>query len=392
MDQGPQFLVLAANLDYVKKIQSVSGVELPDGGWDALGAALGASPAWHDIPRAIFVIRQTPRPLLAVIGYLDAAARARLDALRWQLDHVLPSLQYVSYAQAEEDCERLAAELISRFGRKELLGFRYVALPRGGLVVLGILAYVLDLPHSQLDPPHPRDVPVVAVDDCALTGSRFGRFLSNCESRRVIFAHLRSHPDLRAAIQAREPRVLACVSARDLRDHAPAHLGEDYEAWRERWLARSGNSCYWVGQPDHVCFPWSEPDIGIWNPVTEREERGWRLVPPQFCIKNRQSHASKPVRVQMQPEGTGPLKPSDDVLFGELEGKLIVANVKTGATVGLTDVAADMWRAIVAGGQLDEVSATLRQTYEVNESTLRGDLDRFVDELLAQDFLRRNGA
>jgi hypothetical protein len=179
-------------------------------------------------------------------------------------------------------------------------------MPRGGFIVLGMLAYVLDLRPAQLAPSPPSDVPLVVTDDCAISGVRFSDMLDRCENRQVIFSHLYSHPDLRIAIERREPRVLACVSAQDLTDYAPAYYGDQYEAWRERWRQRP-NPGYWVGQPDHVCFAWNEPDTVFWNPVAQQAESAWRLLPPELCLKNRRKFAPEDARVQLQPEGKGPL-------------------------------------------------------------------------------------
>ena len=363
----------------------------PDVRLRALADALSVSTLWAEMPRATLVVRPAPEPLLGVLSCLDAAGRARLEALRWQLEHMLPRSRYVSYARAEEDCERLASQLVERFGRDGLRDCRFVAIPRGGFVVLGLLAYILGLPRSQLETPHPPDAPLVVVDDCALSGVRFGGFLERCESRRVVFAHLYSPPELREAIETREPDRVTCLSAHDLRDHALENLGEEYPAWRERWLKRMDRHGYWVGQPDHLCFAWNEPDTGFWNPVTEKEESGWRLAPPELCLKNRPAPGAKPVPVQVQPRGKGPLKPSSRVLFGELEGQIVVGDLKAEESFVLSDVAADMWQAIIKYGNLEDVAETLSKDYDVDGTALRADLRNFIDDLLYRGLLESDG-
>jgi hypothetical protein len=330
--------------------------------------------------------------MLGVLGHFDAATEVKMEALRWQVDIALARLQYVSYAQAEQDCERLAVRLIERFGLDTLRRFRFAAIPRGGFIVLGMLAYILNLEQTQLEQSYSMqpDVPLVVVDDCALSGARFGHYLRRCPERQVIFAHLYSHPDLRAAIEVREAQVRACLSAHDLYDYAPEHLGDQYSAWREAWLARLDDHGYWIGQPGHVCFAWNEPDIAIWNPITQRVERGWHVVPPEFCLKNRSTpDTTGPIRVQVQPEGKGPLKPSAQVLFGEFEALIVIGNVQTGQSFALEGVAADMWRAIVEYGDLEEVMTTLLRDYDVDKSTLQADLQAFIAELLEQGLLEQ---
>lgn len=353
--------------------------------------ALSFSPLWGERPRAAIVVRLGAEPLLGVIGYFDAADKARQEALQWHLDHLLPRLRYAGYARAEQDCELLATRLIERFGREELRDFRFVAMPRGGFVVLGMLAYVLGLRRSQLEPPHSTDAPLVVVDDCAISGVRFGQFLERLENPSIVFAHLYSTPELRESIEDRETGRVTCLNAHDLNDYARENLGEEYPAWRERWLERMDHHGYWVGQPEHVCFAWNEPDFGFWNPVTEREETGWRFVPPELCLKNRPSPGQEPVPVQIQSQGVGPLRPSAHVLFGEFEGGIAIGNLKTEESFMLDGAGADMWRAVVGQGDLEKAAGALVETYEVDDTILKADLRGFVEDLHSQDLLEKDG-
>lgn len=353
-----------------------------------LARGLSASPAWKATPGVSLVVRQVPRPVLGVVGRFDEAAKARLAILGPQLANGLSCLRYVSYPQVVEDVERLASMLIERFGRDELRRFRFTAIPRGGLVVLGMLSYALGLRHAQLEPPHPPELPLVVVDDCAISGYRFDQFLARNGSHQVIFAHLYSHPELRTAIEARQSQVISCVGARDLYDHAPKRYGAEYGAWREQWMSRFGDDVgYWLGEPGHLCFSWNEPDVTAWNPATEKMERGWRVVPPELCLKNRAVNGTEPPTVQVQPEGAGPLRPSEQALFGEFEGSIVLGNMDTKASFTLTGVAADMWRSIVEYGNLDAAAASLSKEYDVARPTLRADLDSFVEDLMARDLL-----
>lgn len=356
----------------------------------ALADALAASPVWAEMPRATLIVRTLPQPLLGVVGYFDSAGMERLEILRRQLEHGLPRLRYVDYGRAQEDCERLAARLLERFGRNELRNYRFVAIPRGGYIVLGMLAYLLDLQASQLEPPHPPDAPLVVVDDCALSGVRFHQFLERTESSEVLFAHLYSPRRLRDAIERRESHRVTCVSANDLHDYAPEDMGEGYFDWRERWRKRMGHRGYWVGQLDRICFAWNEPDSSFWNPVSEKDEAGWRFVPPEFCLKNRSALDAGSIPVQVQPRGKEPLKPSTRVLFGEFEGNVALGNLETEESYLLDGVGADMWRAIVTHGNLEEVANELAKSYQVENSTLAVDLHRFVQDLLSQGLLEND--
>ena len=357
-----------------------------------MAQALASSRVWNEMPQATLVVRRTPTPTLVLIGELDQADEARISFLHKQLDDFRASFRYVSYAQAEQDCQELALKLVERLGHRALKDAHFAPIPRGGFIVLGMLAYLLDLSPAQMDVPTTPDKTLVVVDDCALTGSRFAKSLQHTGGRDIVFAHLYSHPELRQAIEANEPGVTACISARDLHDYAPERLGADYPAWRAHWQSQLDDSRYWVGQPEHICFAWSEPDRGVWNHAIEQVESAWRLVPPDLCLKNRLGPGETFPRLQVQPEGRGPLGPSGHVLFGELQDRLVVAHAGTGQSFGLSGVAADMWRAIIERGTEVAAASDLAKKYEVDEATLRADLDAFVSDLLAQGLLERREA
>jgi hypothetical protein len=352
-----------------------------------LARTLASSSFWASLPPAALVVRLSSPQALGVIGAFDAAAELRLASLAQQLRHVHRHLRYVTYAQAERDCEQLAALLTERFGRSTLQQAHFVALPRGGLIVLGMLAYVLGLAQEQLESPPPETGLLVVVDDCAISGARFARFLAGCRSPHLVFAHLYSHPALREAIEARELRVVASVGARDLSDFAPERLGAEYSAWREHWSTRSDEPFYWLGQPEYLCFAWNEPDLAVWNPSANAVEPGPRHVPPELCLKHRRGAAQALVSVQVQPQGAAPLKPAPHVLFGELDQQVVIGQTETGSSLCLTGVAADMWRAIIACGDLEQAAQALLRDYEVDGATLLADLQGFAETLFAQGFL-----
>ncbi|MDF1523235.1 MAG: hypothetical protein P1P87_10495, partial [Trueperaceae bacterium] len=254
-----------------------------------LARAVTASALWDDVGPAAVGVRTTAPAQIGFVGRFDEVALHRFGALRWQVEHQWPHLRYVGYREAEAAAERLAEALVERFGHDALRGFRFTAIPRGGLIVLGMLAYALDLDPEQLTDGGPDDAVRVVVDDCSISGDRFRRYLDAHPGwRRLVFAPLVSAPELRAALPAAAPdRVLACLSADDLVDRAPERLGADHAAWLERWRGRSAGDRTWIGQPDPIVFAWNEPDLGFWNPATERREKGWSLVAPEHCLKHR---------------------------------------------------------------------------------------------------------
>jgi hypothetical protein len=218
----------------------------------------------------------------------------------------------------------------------------------------------------------------VLVDDVAISGLRMSRVLDRMPGERTIVAVLHAHPDLRTALLARHPRVEAFVSAYDLRDHAPSALGDGYATWHARWSARSGPDVCWIGQPDHVAYPWNEPDLSVWNDVTAREETGWCVVPPGRCLKRRRRPG---VEVQTMASGVGPWRAHPEVVAAEAEGRVVVGQLETGATFVLDDLTADLWRRLTATGDLHATIDGLMVAYEADRSVLTNDVTAFVDQL-----------
>jgi hypothetical protein len=358
------------------------------GGAEGLARAIAHADAWEEFGSVSLVLRTAPIPLLGVIGRFDAAARARLTALQWQLDNVLPRLLLLGYRDVERGAERLAEALLARFGRGAIAGHRFTAIPRGGHVVLGLLSYALGLSAAQLAYAEADDRPLVVVDDCALSGLRFGQVLESLDrDAHVVFAPLLMAPELRAVIE-RDPRVRACVSAYELRDAAPGRLGEAGHAlWQARWRQRQGTSTYWIGRPQHVCFPWNEPDIAVWNPERDREEPGWPLLPPERCLKHRPLGRAARVRLQVQPTGRGRLRPAEDVLFGGFEDRTVIGKPSWSSCLTLDGVAAAMWGALVADGDASAAAAVVARQYDADLDRVEADVRAFVTTLQRRDVL-----
>ena len=352
----------------------------------ALARGLASSPAWADVEDGIIVVRTQPPMGIALIGRFDPVEAARVEWLPGQLAIELPRFRYLPWARVEEDCVLLAERLTETFGSAEAREMAYEAIPRGGVIVLGMLSYVLGLSHDRLTGPHDEDAPVVIVDDVALTGLRFGEVLDR-QAGDVIFAHLYSHAELRTAIREREDDVVEVVSARDLTDFAPQALGPGYEAWRERWTRRADGACYWIGRPEHLCFPWTEPDFTVWNPVAGREERGWRVVPPAAVLSGRLAAAEGDARVQIQPRSSGPIRVADRTFHGELDGEVVVADLDTGSVVRLTDVAADIWRVVAQSGSLDDIVRDLVERYDADPVVVHADAQSVVQDLMRRGLL-----
>lgn len=350
-----------------------------------LAETLAANPCWEDMQDATFIVRLHSSPLLGLMGNFDDRQQASIKTLPAQLNQTLSRLRYVDYQQAEQDCERLASRLIQEIGLSKIKDCRFTAIPRGGLIVLGMLAYALNLSPKQLCPA--TNTPLVVVDDCALSGLRFGQFLTSCPNKEIYFATLYSHPSLRKAVTAKQHQVQTCISAWDLTDYARTYHQEDYEAWRTRWYKRAEQDIYWVGMPEHICFAWNEPDTAIWNPVAGVQEYGCKVVPRDFCLKNRMSMPRMTARILYQQPSKGELRPGSDVLFGDMGRYIVVADIQSGANLILDEVAADMWRAIINTSDLEQAAGQLLDIYQVDPKTLKSDLNHFAARMQEQGIL-----
>ena len=363
----------------VSRLAIARGLEAV-GGIDGLALAIISSPQWRALD-ATLVVRREPAPLLGVIGRIDEVARESLKMLRVQLDNVLPRVQSLDHEDVLLAVDRLARGMRARFGLERCRSFDYRAIPRGGHVVLGFLGYALGLDQERLETHTSPPSTLVLIDDCVITGRRVRMALDRLAGDgRVVVATLFSAPELRQALE-RDPRVLACVSAYDLRDEAPARHGEKYRAWVERWRDVDDRA-YWVGQPQHLCFPWNEPDVAFWNERTERMERGWWLQPPDRCAKHRAISEPQAPAFQLQPHGVGPLRPHPEVLAARFGERVVIGAAGWSECLVLEGVAGAMWHALVARGNVREATRELSVMYDVDSERLASDLRAFAGNLV----------
>jgi hypothetical protein len=358
----------------------------------SLARAIASGDAWRGREPVTLVVRGGEEPVIVAIGRFGDATQRWLAAASQQLADTLRRVVVLDHAAAEAACERLGAVLTERFGADAARRWHYVGVPRGGLIVAGLLAYVLDLPRDRFDSvpitaaeaTGDLDQPLVVVDDVAISGLRLSTFLRSLAAPRIVIATLHAHQALRERLVAENPRVEAFLSAYDLRDHAPAALGEDYDAWLARWQARVEPGTAWIGQADHVVYPWNEPDVTVWNPVSQREEPGWPVIPPERCLKRR---ASPLPAVQLMPVPTGAIRPHPDVVHGQIDGRVVVAHLGTGASFALEGLGSEIWRSLTATGDVEAVTRQLRGSHRRGGTDVGADVTRFAGELQAAGLL-----
>ena len=397
-DARPQVLFL--DLPPPPSGPDAGAARAPGGGWDllALAQALDASPIWPKFQTARFVLRQSGAGdmtggRLAVAGRFTEADLARLTNLQRRLSCDLPRLHHVSYAAAEDCAQLLADKLRAQFGPEDCARFHYTAIPRGGHIVLGLLAYALGLRGAQLCAPADPQIPHVIVDDCCLSGARLRETLPQVTGDALVIAMLHAPPELRAAVVAQEPRVQAFLSAQDLVDDAPARFGADYDAWladQRRLRALRG---YWYGDYAPLSYAWNEPDVGFHNPVTDRHEVTWRLLGPAQCLKNR---PRQPARITVNTDPPGPLCAAPDVVWADfgpdpgagLGDCVLIGDAGRGQSHQLDGVGADIWRALMATGAQAGALAQLAAQYDAPPDALARDVAGFIEMLITAGVLQ----
>jgi hypothetical protein len=79
---------------------------------------------------------------------------------------------------------------------------------------------------------------------------------------------------------------------------------------------------------------------------------------------------------------------SDDVIFRELHGELVLLNLASGVYFGLNEVGARMWQLMGENRSLRRVFELLQDEYDVAPDALESDLRGLVEELSAQGLVR----
>ena len=308
--------------------------------------------------------------------------RDRLHYLVAMLADQKARVRYFDYRQAESAVETLAARLLEVVPREELTRHVFVPIPRGGLIVLGMLSYLLDLTPEQLPPTTPTGGPIVLVDDMALTGVRVREALDGLDASDVVVAHLGSHPQLRAAVND-DPRVRFCIAAFDLKtvedERGPEHVAEVRKAWEERLDGR-----YWFGRSELVAFPWSEPEQILWDDETRAVEAGWRVVSPERCLKNR-ALLGPPAPDRKARHFRFPA----DIAFGLFEDDYLICRLGDEQVYRLDDVAGAIWGAIGTLGDVEAAARYLSTVFETDIATLTNDSHSMLSRLIGAGLLER---
>lgn len=78
---------------------------------------------------------------------------------------------------------------------------------------------------------------------------------------------------------------------------------------------------------------------------------------------------------------------SEEVLYQEVNGEVVLLSMTTGKYYGLNEVATRLWHLFGENGNFDDAVRVLLEEYDVSEDQLRADLSETVDRLVADGLL-----
>jgi len=71
-----------------------------------------------------------------------------------------------------------------------------------------------------------------------------------------------------------------------------------------------------------------------------------------------------------------------DVLIQEIDGEAVLLDINQGTYYGLNEVGTMAWKYLIDTGNLEDAVQGILEEYEVDEATLRADLEAFVKDLI----------
>jgi hypothetical protein len=77
-----------------------------------------------------------------------------------------------------------------------------------------------------------------------------------------------------------------------------------------------------------------------------------------------------------------PICAAPEVLFQELDGEMVLLNLRDESYYGLDDVGTRVWQLLGEHGDVERIVSTMLSEYDVEEATLRGDVEKLIAALL----------
>jgi hypothetical protein len=83
---------------------------------------------------------------------------------------------------------------------------------------------------------------------------------------------------------------------------------------------------------------------------------------------------------------------SPDALSRELDGEVLVLDLKTSLYFGMTGTAARIWQLLEAGQAEDDIIQTLVREYNAERHAIAADVESFLADLIARGLVTRGTA
>jgi hypothetical protein len=77
------------------------------------------------------------------------------------------------------------------------------------------------------------------------------------------------------------------------------------------------------------------------------------------------------------------VKPAPGVVFQEIEGETVLLDVEAERYYALDEVGSRCWELLAEHGDLEKVVASMLDEFDVDEATLRSDLEALLEQLSA---------
>jgi hypothetical protein len=78
---------------------------------------------------------------------------------------------------------------------------------------------------------------------------------------------------------------------------------------------------------------------------------------------------------------------SDNFVFNEVDGELVMMNIETGAYASLNETGKSIWTLLDAPKSLSEVVSSLVEEYEIDQATCEKEVMPFVENMLKSEVL-----
>ena len=82
------------------------------------------------------------------------------------------------------------------------------------------------------------------------------------------------------------------------------------------------------------------------------------------------------------------IKQSEEILFQDIQDEIIILNMKNENYLGLDKVGARFWNILLNCNTTKDAYGQLVEEYEVEPTTLKKDLNNFINELLKNNLVK----